>query len=145
MSKKGNGPENSRKDDSGEEEYVCVHHPVEMSEYDIFEPDFVSNSRLLDEISRKEHDILLGQCKGTLVSDGTRVVICCCRELADALCFNGAHIHEGRLYLARRHKGPYPDGEGGAFLIKEEPPTPLSACPFCHAVLIPHKRLAHAE
>ena len=141
MTCRGNGKAQGR---DGKSESTVMEHPYpETSEYDVFEPDFAANSKLLEEVDRREYEILLGQCKGTLVSDGTRVVVCCCRDLAEAVCFRGAHIHDGRLYLARGTRGPFSDGDGGVYLIREAPPAPLSNCPFCDAVLIPHSRLAH--
>ena len=77
-----------------------------------------------------------GQCRGRLVTDGSRIVVCCCARLADSLCFGGAHVHEDRLYRGTERAVRSGDGEGGAYIVPPERTPALRACPFCGAPLL---------
>ncbi len=89
----------------------------------------------LDAVSR---DIYSGegQCSGRLVTDGNRIVVCCCASLADSLCFGGAHIHEGRLYMGPDSVAYSDDGEGGEYIVPPDRAPALRTCPYCGSPLL---------
>jgi len=77
-----------------------------------------------------------GQCQGRLVSDGRKVLVACCIDLADAVCFEGMHIHERLLYKAAQTVSVDSDDEGGTYVIPADLQMGLDHCPFCGAPIL---------
>lgn len=115
----------------------------EVSEYDAFEDDFVRYSRRMGAIDADLRGLYSGpgQCEGVLVHDTDRVIICCCRRLADAICYGGAHVHDGFLFFRRDPPEFHDDGQGGTYMIEGAPSAYYLKCPFCEASLLPHARI----
>ena len=111
---------------------------AEASEYPDIDSDTVLYSRRFDQVASSLRRMYDGarQCQGWLVHDGRHVLVCCCADLADAICFEGMHIHERRLYKAAQMHSVVDDGEGGKYIVPPERSYGYERCPFCNAVML---------
>ena len=108
------------------------------SEYPRIDSDTMLYSRQFDRIASTLRGMYdgPGQCQGWLVHDGRHVLVCCCSDLADAICYGGMHIHERRIYKAAQMHSVVDDGEGGRYIVPPERSCGYERCPFGNAVML---------
>lgn len=75
-----------------------------------------------------------GQCRGSLITQGSDVIVCCCREMATLIAYQNAYYMDGRIIVPDR-RGDASRHKDGVYIISEGTGQTLTECPYCYAVI----------
>jgi len=94
-------------------------------------------SREFAEIEKRREALLsgYGQCRGNLVSDGLRIVVCCCERMRERVVKDRVIVRFGSLAIAWGAREKVEQEDGTSYVMDDFAFRGTNSCPFCRAKL----------